>query len=366
MVGYGYFIQSGDYTNIPIYIFQILMGVELIFITISCAVWLFYYLSRINKLRKRVNGLKNQSQEYDHFKNARVKYIKSILMSIILFVELLIFALLIFIITSLRHLLEQKQRNNCDTSAIIRLSHNLTFRYVTTLALVLFTVYLSLIHIVTSYLSTAYSGPRNTKLSKRELGMFIFACFLALVFFASSFSPESFLVSVFFLPPIVFVTHIFLFARYSRSLYLVLERRRLDAWFDDMSSYRKLERMCKEYKITAILYLTSIVILSFSYVYIVVIDFVFTALKQPCFLSNAFHFSSKGLEEFDSNHGQTIHTLYRIFYSFLINIFGFVGISFLFSLHVSILVQAIRRLVRFRKDMNSVSQSSSLRQPLVK
>ena len=138
-------------------------------------VWFVYFINNTLLIRKKINYLKHNTHSYklDRLINALIDYYKSILIVSILFFEILSY--LFLIIQGVYGIESQSPNMSCVISFPFDLAYtNIPFRLLLEPSLIIcFYISLSLIIILTSYLSKALS---NQEIKVRENSKFIWIC----------------------------------------------------------------------------------------------------------------------------------------------------------------------------------------------
>ena len=140
-------------------------------------IWCVYFLFRTNVSRRKLHYLKKQTAEkcVGEFLNAKVDYIKSIFIAAISFSEVLAHLGMTGEVFFQRMFRSQSLNlSNCTHERpFLELSYqHRGYRTICALGVVSILVFVSLIHILTSYLSHAYSEKRITNIMRRERVMF--------------------------------------------------------------------------------------------------------------------------------------------------------------------------------------------------
>ncbi|KAI6660308.1 hypothetical protein LOD99_13896 [Oopsacas minuta] len=353
-----YFI-AGYHGRLVLFI-QTSSSIFLIGITFLAAIWLLYFLSRLRSLSKKIHYLKKQTDERckQELTNARVDYIKSLFIAAICACEILQTLAIVPIEVSLYLLKPYKllvgnctlDGNNQIFSAIF---HHMFIRCFIAAVMSSFLTYTSLVHILTSYLSNAYADKRVIKLTKRELFMFVLLLTQLVTLWLSVIYWRAFLVFAFVLCISVFPIHLFLFHKYSSKLYVMLQRRRLDAWFEQEGYvHERLQQMSKDYRWGAILYVLAMVFWLSAILFIFILEVIRFLFTRSCSLNFIlFNSDYPWLSHVYTQHPEIMDlvlTLNNIFYSTLVCF----AVFFMFLLHASILYKAVRRLLQRRRAYN--------------
>ena len=314
-------------------------------------VWCLYFLSRIRELSRKIHYLKKQTEErcYEELTNAKVDYIKSIFIAAICFFE--VSSLISFCLEGAEHnlLISKKKFHNCSNVNIIEDYKNFTFtRVLVAMDVSFILLYTSLIHILTSYLCHAYAEKRIITFTRRDKVLMSCLLIQLIVMWISIANWRAFVFIVTIMTMALFPIHLCLYVKYSRRLYMLLKRRRLDAWFEDPDSYKKLVGMCKEYKTGSILYTVSIVLIATEILLIVIVNLVETVFNDPCVLSLVFfNIKFNWLHKTYHKHKALIEIFFNIS-KIILSFFGVCMIVFVFALHFYILYKALKRLWKRR------------------
>ena len=328
-------------------------------------VWCVYFLFRIKVLRKKVCILKKQTDEryFDELNNAKVDYIKSIFIAAISFSEIVFHLGFVagFIVSQLR-ISDLKDVPNCtvkDESYITKHSYNSQgFRAIFVLIITSIIMFVSLIHILTSYLSHAYSEKRITNIMRRERVMFAWLFIQLVCVWCSIFYWPLFVLTLPTMTVVALIGHLCLYWKYGRELYSVIRRRERDALFEDVHSHDKLSEMLKDYKSDAILYFLYILLFTsvlIAYLFGLIIKLF---LLGDCLIENYFHLKVQILQR----KGKLLKL------DVIINLLLIIILTLpLLLIHISIMYKLIVRMFKKRSAMNKPTRfsRSTLYQPLI-
>ena len=334
-----------------------IIGIGFIGNIIFGTVWCVYFLFRIKVLRKKVYYLKKQTDEryFDELNNAKVDYIKSIFIAAISISEVM-FHLGFGAGSILQGIV--KMPNCTEETYQFKLSyHSQAYRVNLAFIVTSIIMFVSLIHILTSYLSHAYSEKRITNIMRRERVMFAWLFIQLVCVWCSIFYWPLFILTFPTMAVIALIGHLCLYWKYGRELYSVIRRRERDALFEDVQTHNKLFKMLKSYKNDAILYFVyifsfTVVLMTELSTYIIWIFFRGDILVKKYFHLN-FHNQIKG--EY-------------VRYGRLIDLLLVITITVpLLLIHISIMYKLIVRMFRRRAAMNKPTRfsRSTLYQPLI-
>ena len=330
---------------------SILPGLGILFLA---TIWCLYFLSRIRELSRKIHYLKKQTEErcYEELTNAKVDYIKSIFIAAICFFEVSSFVCFCLGIAEHNLLIIKEKENklyNCSNVNVIENFKNFTFtRILFAMDVSSLLLYTSLVHILTSYLCHAYAEKRIITLTRRDKVLISYLLIQLVVIGISIVYWRAFVFTALMMITTLFPIHLCLYVKYSRRLYMLLKRRRLDAWFEDPDSYKKLVGMCKEYKTGSILYTVSIVLIIIGIFLIVTVNLVETVFTAPCVLNLVFfNIKFNWLHKTYQKHEALIEIFFNIS-KIILSFFGVCMIVFVFALHFYILYKAIKRLWKRR------------------
>ena len=273
-----------------LYTFQIVISIGVIGNIIFGTVWGIYFLLRINTLRKKVYYLKKQTDErcFDELKNAKVDYIKSIFIAAISAFEVLTHLGLVEI--EVFQNLIKVPIQNCSSQLYIEYSfYSPLYRVIAAFAITSVIVFLSLIHILTSYLSHAYSEKRITNIMRRERVMFAWLFIQLVCVWYSIFYWPLFILTLPIMVAIALIGHVCLYWKYGRELYSVIRRRERDALFEDVHTHRKLSEMLKDYKIGFRLYMFYAQMLIFAVILTNIKTGILSLTTDNCVIKKHFH-----------------------------------------------------------------------------
>ena len=318
-------------------------------IVLLATVWCVYFLSRVREIGRKIHYLKKQREErcYEELINAKVDYIKSIFIVAISAFEI-ITSISPIIVLRINNIDRKTKVNTCTGDYLFVESYHYTFvRGLLALEISSLLIYTSLIHILTSYLSHAYAIKRVISLARRDKVMLAWLFIQLIVIWISIAYWRAFISIIIIIAICLFPIHLCLYIKYSRSLYLLLKWRRLDAWFEDPQLHKRLDGMCKEYKTGSILYIASVISFGIAIVFVTINGVMELVLTQTCFLNLLFDSNPPWLQTVDSEFQSPIHvffTIYRILYNLL---FACVFV-FLFALHLYIMWKAVKTLWKRR------------------
>ena len=359
----------GHYENIFTAVAQSFIIFSATFVIILCLTWFIYYLSRVMTLNKKIHYLKKQIDERcrDELTNARVDYLKSLLLVVILVFEVIPLIVLPNMYLLFFQINKQHKIHNCSFDKFIEFSYNTPgYRVFTTLCLSSFIISLSLINILTSFLANAYSEKRAITLTNREKYIFVWFTIQLIVAWVCIGSWRSYIV----VSPVIFVVlvtvHFYLYYKHGRKLYLQLRRRRLDFWYEDKESFKKLDKMCHHYKKSSILYISCISLLCLALMCFLVEELLDVLIRGSCVLSVFFHSNLIYTQQFYLQHREAVDIFFRVF-GVVSTFLSFLATSFHFFLHFSILYQAIVRFLNRRRAMKNYKfqTRSAIFQPLI-
>ena len=344
-------------------------GILSVGILFFATVWCLYFLSRIRELSRKIHYLKKQTEErcYEELTNAKVDYIKSIFIAAICFFEVIHF-LSIFVLEFSKKIFEKHPVNNCNASfGILDLHHYTEARVLVAVYVASLLLYTSFIHILTSYLCHAYAEKRIITLTRRDKVLISCLLIQLVVIGISTVSFHVFLFVLLLLVISLYPIHLCLYVKYSRRLYMLLKRRRLDAWFEDPDSYKKLVGMCKEYKTGSILYTVCIVLIIITSISASVLSFLQVSIKHPCVLNLIFFNSDyQLLTSFYKKYTFPIDLFFKYTFGICLNLFAVFAYFSFFLLHVLIAYGVARRLIKRRRDYRRYTGTRSvIHQPLI-
>ena len=351
-----------DFSHTLLKCLHIITGISVIGNIIFGSVWFVYYLFRINTLRKKVYYLKKQTDErcLEELKDAKVDYIKSIFIAAISAFEVLAH----LGITEIEIFLKYTKVSNCSsTNRIDYLEY--TYHYPVARTILSFIaattiVFVSLIHILTSYLSHAYSEKRITNIMRRERVMFAWLFIQLVCVWCIIFYWPLFILTLPIMTVVALIGHLCLYWKYGRELYSVIRRRERDALFEDVHSHRKLSEMLKSYKNDAILYFVYIFLFT-SAILLSIFSYTLQALLfDDCSFQKYLHFNIH-LLSYEEN--RAFHRISGIINNTLLMF----GILSLFFIYVFIMCRMIVRMFKRRAAMKKPTRFSrnTLYQPLI-
>ena len=362
------YLDSGDV--IVVYSCQIIITLLSFGVAFFTTIWCLYFLSRIRELSRKIHYLKKQTEErcYEELTNAKVDYIKYIFIAAICFFEVFPFYF-VLILVIIFNIYQQQPINNCPGgNYLIEEIYNYSYiRVLLAMEIASVVIYMSLVHILTSYLSHTYETKRIITLTRRDKVLISCLLIQLVVIGISTVSFHVFLFVLLSLALFLFPIHLCLYVKYSRRLYMLLKRRRLDAWFEDPDSYKKLVGMCKEYKTGSILYTVCIVCFSCLLLSIYTFSFIRMLLHDPCMLNEIFfNLDSVWLSYVYKNNTQGVDIIFRI-YDVSINIFGVFAVSLFVFYHLYICCGAVARMVKRRRAFKKYTgiRSGDLFRPLI-
>ena len=352
-----YFKSFKHYHILPNFIKSII-GIGIAGNIIFGTVWCVYFLFRIKVLGKKVCYLKKQTDErcFDELKNAKVDYIKSIFIAAISTFEVLAHLCMAneFVIDGF-----VKTPNCTGVTYAFKLVHysqacKVNFAFIPTTII----IFISLIHILTSYLSHAYSGKRITNIMRRERVMFAWLFIQLVCVWCSIFYWPLFILTLPIMAVVALIGHLCLYWKYGRELYSVIRRRERDALFEDVHSHRKLNEMLKSYKNDAILYFLYIFLFIVSLITVISTYIIRIILQGDSLIEKYCYPKVKS----------RIGTVDITKIAELIDLSFIVTLTFpLLLIHISILRKLIVRMFRKRAAMKNPTRfsRSTLYQPLI-
>ena len=251
-------------------------------IVLLAIVWCVYFLSRVRELGRKIHYLKKQRDERccEELTNAKVDYVKSLFIAGICLFEIL--SLVCGFIGIFVHNKILSEHRNASTVVVVDLIYSTYARVVVAMALSSVLVYTSLIHTLTGYLSHAYAEKRVIRLTRGDKVLLLWLLLQLIALWISIAYWRAFILFALALAIYLFPIHLCLYCKYSRRLYQLLKRRRLDAWYEfDPQPYKRLDGMCTEYRTGSILYAASIALLSATILIEFIKTFLETAFKKP-------------------------------------------------------------------------------------
>ena len=352
-------LDTSSLSGIFISVIDLLLSIATICNILFGTVWCVYFLFRIKVLRKKVYYLKKQTDErcFDAINNAKVDYIKSIFIAAISFFE--VSTHLGVAGAMMYQNIFKLPSGTCGLYILEYSYYSQAYRGIYVLAFISLIMSVSLIHILTSYLSHAYSEKRITNIMRRERVMFAWLFIQLVCVWCSIFYWPLFVLTLPIMAVVALIGHLCLYWKYGRELYSVIRRRERDALFEDVHSHRKLSEMLKSYKYTAIQYFVYICAFIGVFIIAVLMVTVQTLLFGNCQILKAFHLDIHILIGKETTKDETIsHTVETVFAFFLI-------FSLLF-IHISIMYTLIAGMIKQRKAMyNPTKTPSTLYQPLM-
>ena len=332
-------------------IFECIVLIFCVGIVLLAAVWCGYFLSRVREIGRKIHYLKKQREErcYEELINAKVDYIKSIFIVAISAFE--IFSLIFFFCGIFIHnvLIHEHKHFHCKDHTLIGDVANFTFiRGLLALEISSELIYTSLIHILTSYLSHAYAIKRVISLARRDKVLLAWLLIQLIVIWISIAYWRAFISIIIIIIICSFPINLCLYIKYSRSLYLLLKWRRLDAWFEDPQSHKRLDGMCKEYKTGSTLYVTSMVLLVAALTTVFLLALIEMVFDNSCLIDFVFfNWKNDWLKQVYKQHENIIKICISII-NILRNIIVTFVFVFLFALHLYIMWKAVKTLWKRR------------------
>ena len=269
--------------HIPIFTMSILGGFFSILIVIFGLLWCTYYIKHLIIVKRKIKAIRasNNPNDRDRYINAVIDYKKSIFIIIISFTESWL-NMLYWSLASFQHPKHLKIPYFTDL-----LENDIIFDLVIILSMTVFIILSSSVCILTSYLAKAYGTKREIKLKEKYL--FIWLATQVLIGMLVSLIPnvKSELIPLYLLG--IMVIHIVMYVRLARKLHSVLRMRRIDAYFEDQQQHKQMIKMCKNFKLGAILY-TATILMWLVELSIAILMYVFQALfKKTQFLNYTLH-----------------------------------------------------------------------------
>ena len=343
-------------------IIYIIIGIGIFGNVILGTVWGLYFLLRINELRKKVYYLKKQTDErcLGELNNANVDYIKYIFIAAISAFEVLAYLGLIGGISAQTYLKLPNCSDRDSTYYIEYTYYYPVFRTISALVVTSIIMSVSLIHILTSYLSHAYSEKRITNIMRRERVMFAWLFIQLVCVWCSIFYWPLFMLTLPIMVAIALIGHLYLYWKYGRELYSVIRRRERDALFEDVHSHDKLSEMRWYYKHDSILYFLYIFLFTSAMLTNFTTTFIKAIFLGDCLIKKVVHLDIHAL----SDKGSEV--LFNIT-DIVGTIFLMLGTSFLFLMYISIMYRQIKKIFKRRFSMNNPTRFShnTLHQPLI-
>ena len=353
------FFNFSDLKHIFASIIELIIGIGIIGDVIFGTVWCVYFLFRIKVLRKKVYYLKKQTDEryFDELKNAKVDYIKSIFIAAISAFEVLFHFGIVAYISYKNFLVSNGTCGSYFTKYSI---HSQGFRTVCVLIITSIIMFVSLIHILTSYLSHAYSEKRITNIMRRERVMFAWLFIQLVCVWCSIFYWPLFILTLPIMTAIALIGHLCLYWKYGRELYSVIRRRERDALFEDVHSHRKLSEMLKSYKNDAILYFVYICVFIGVLIIQLLLVIIHISLFGDCQIQKSFHLNIHIVFEKETAKE-------NLFFQAVPIIFAVIITLPLLLIHISITYKLIKRMIKKRNEMYNPTKETrkTLHQPLI-
>ena len=372
-----YFMSSEDLENIFIFSCQGVSTLLVVASLILAIVWFVYFLSRVRELSKKIHYLKKQTDERccEELTNAKVDYVKSLFIAGICLFEVLSFVNSISLAASADLSpsatggLNTSENQNCSEMILLESSYRSYFvRGLLALELSSVLVYTSLIHTLTAYLSHAYAEKRVIRLTRGDKVLLLWLLLQLIALWISIAYWRAFILFALALVIYLFPIHLWLYSKYSRRLYQLLKRRRLDAWYEfDPQPYKRLDGMCTEYKRSSILYAASIVLLSFTFngisLLILLQELFGRYTELNCLL---FYSESTILSRIYSRNPGVFGIIKRVLLTSS-NLVGVVGFFCFFLLHFLIAFGAVKRALKRRRGYKTYTgtRSHPIYQPLI-
>ena len=324
-------------------------------------IWCVYFIFRLNILRNKVYYLKKQTDErcLDELRNTKVDYVKSTLIAAISGFEAL-WSLSLIGITAFEQI--RNPRKSCSTGYFTEYSYTYPlYRGILLLIYSSIIVSISLIHILTSYLSHAYSEKRITNIMRRERVMFAWLFIQLVCVWCSIFYWPLFVLTLPIMAVIALIGHLCLYWKYGRELYSVIRRRERDALFEDVHSHRKLSEMLKSYKFGSIIYATAIIFALGPLTFYYVESIVKAVILDDCFTQKYINIRISAT--LTPMEGKKIELAKQFF----VTLFFMLAIWFFLFIHVSILCKVMARMFKRRVAMSKPTKFSRsiLYQPLI-
>ena len=372
-----YFMSSEDLENIFIFSCQGVSTLLAVAALILAAVWCVYFLSRVRELGRKIHYLKKQRDERccEELTNAKVDYVKSMFIAGICLFEVLSFVNSISLAASADLSqsamggLNTSENQNCSEMILLESSYRSYFvRGLLALELSSVLVYTSLIHTLTAYLSHAYAEKRVIRLTRGDKVLLLWLLLQLIALWISIAYWRAFILFALALVIYLFPIHLWLYSKYSRRLYQLLKRRRLDAWYEfDPQPYKRLDGMCTEYKRGSILYAASIVLLYFTFngisLLILLQELIGRYTELNCLL---FYSESTILSRIYSRNPGVFGIIKRVLLTSS-NLVGVVGFFCFFLLHFLIAFGAVKRALKRRRGYKTYTgtRSHPIYQPLI-
>ena len=334
-------------------------------------VWFVYFLSRVRELSRKIHYLKEQTDERccEELTNAKVDHVKSLFIAAISASEIMIIVITsVLFVVQIMAPTENYQIHGCLGPIFVEMVVYFPFyKEMVSLLISLVIVFLSLNHILTLYLSRAYRVMRVIQLTYGARILFLVMLIQIIIVWLSRVERRLFLCTVPILMIVSFSIHLCLYCKYSRRLYQLLKRRRLDAWFEDQDSHGKLDVMCKDYKTGSILYTTCIVLFLIAFSFSSIVTLMKLFLVCPYQLNLFVESTITSIHSLsDVNNFLLNGFLNKILTSLLSAVIS----SYLFSLHLVVLGKVVRRHLDRRRTYQNINNFNNLfqknsHQPLI-
>ena len=346
------FPKKEHFTDHPVYIPIYLFYLVIIIAGIGCIILAFfsfiYYLSRINILNKKLHFLKKQTDQrcLEEWKNSRVDYIKSVFITLISVFEMFPYLIGHVALVTANNIHVEFKPDNCSSSKVVEnISHYTIFRVMIALGASVIILNISLVHTLTFYLCHAYSVKRNIRFTIRDGFLLLWVLPLIFIIWISIIESRAFIITLPISCLIGIIGHLYLNYKYTRRLYRTLRIRRLDAWFEDIRAFKEIDRMCREYRMGSILYFAFVVLVIILTIYYLGFLLMFGLLKNDCFI-RSFGVDLKDFRSFNLQNRDSIDILYQIFLELIPSFISMLVCLFFFSLHLFIIFQASKRMIR--------------------
>ena len=323
-----YFFENYSGIHITIYVFTFINLILSLVIMGLGSLWLVYYVRKSYFVTLKIRSYKDprNHNQNEILTNCKVEFVKSTLISIISFLEInMHLTIWVWSVVKSFYWYEKNDKDEHNSGDYVRIIS-------ASLPLILITLVGSLVCILTSYLSKAYSVKREVEFREKVLFFWIFVQLVPIICFIPvlkhlGFEHLKFFHRVFYI--CVFVNQIVVYSVLSRKLYLKLVWRKMDAYFEDITLHRKLIKMCRDFKRGSILYLVALIL---GLVYLILAT-----------LECINHIQTKETKETKgkiTSEDKLLNNVLR-----LVNIL-FLSLLFGVSLwlHLSVFVSAVRRL----------------------
>ena len=350
---------------------QIIIAVLCFGIVFFTTIWCVYFLSRVRQLSRKIHYLKKQTDERccEELTNAKVDYVKSMFIAGIAISESFPFWF-VFALVIVFNLIPQQPIGNCPGGnyLIEEIYHNYFVRGLLALELSSVLVYTSLIHTLTAYLSHAYAEKRVIRLTRGDKVLLLWLLLQLIALWISIAYWRAFILCMLALVIYLFPIHLWLYSKYSRRLYQLLKRRRLDAWYEfDPQPYKRLDGMCTEYRTGSILYISCIVTFAVLLIAIFFGGFVRTLLYDTCMMEKIlFDINLNWINVSSQNQHKSIEIGFRVF-AVVLNILALLSLCMFILYHLSIGIKAAKRFLkkqRIYKDYTGI-RSDEMYRPLI-